>query len=108
MSSYRERVEGAEWNGMTASLDFTRNLAAEADAEIAVLRELLRISRASEKEAWRYHPELMAERDALKLDAERYRWLRSRLPGSTYRIAGVIYSEGGSGVDEAIDAAKGG
>lgn len=38
-------------------------------------------------------------------DAERYQWLRGRLPGSAYRIAGVIYSEGGSGVDAAIDAA---
>lgn len=38
-------------------------------------------------------------------DAQRYRWLRSRLPGSAYRIAGVIYSEGGAGVDSAIDAA---
>jgi hypothetical protein len=38
-------------------------------------------------------------------DAERYRWLRARLPGSAYRIAGVIYSEGGSGVDAAIDTA---
>ena len=38
-------------------------------------------------------------------DAERYRWLRVRLPGSAYRIAGVIYSEGGQGVDVAIDAA---
>ena len=39
-------------------------------------------------------------------DAERYRWLRSRLPGAAYRIAGVIYSEGGAGVDAAIDAAR--
>ena len=39
-------------------------------------------------------------------DAARYRWLRNRLPGSAYRIAGVIYSEGGAGVDAAIDAAR--
>ena len=37
--------------------------------------------------------------DALRADAERYLWLRSRLPGSAYRIAGVLYSEGGAGVD---------
>ena len=41
----------------------------------------------------------------LRADAERYRWLRSRIPGATYRIMGVIYSEGGDGVDYAIDAA---
>lgn len=41
----------------------------------------------------------------LRRDAERYRWLRNRLPGSAYRIAGVIYSEGGAGVDAAVDAA---
>lgn len=48
---------------------------------------------------------LIAERDRLRKDAERYRWLRGRLPGSAYRIAGVIYSEGGDGVDAAVDAA---
>jgi len=46
-----------------------------------------------------------AERERLRKDAERYRWLRSRIPGSTYRIMGVIYSEGGAGVDAAVDAA---
>ena len=49
--------------------------------------------------------ELEQGQDAL--DAKRYQWLRARLPGSAYRIAGVIYSEGGSGVDIAIDAAMG-
>ncbi len=48
---------------------------------------------------------LRAELDALRGDAERYRWLRSRIPGGTYRIMGVVYSEGGAGVDAAIDAA---
>lgn len=47
---------------------------------------------------------LTTERDSLKADAARYRWLRSRRPGSAYRIEGVIYSEGGEGVDTAIDA----
>lgn len=47
----------------------------------------------------------LAELEACRKDAERYRWLRGRLPGSAYRIAGVIYSEGGQGVDVAIDAA---
>ena len=42
---------------------------------------------------------------AAEADAERYRWLRSRLPGAAYRVAGVIYSEGGPGVDAGIDAA---
>jgi len=46
-----------------------------------------------------------AERDRLRKDAARYQWLRGRLPGSAYRIAGVIYSEGREGVDAAIDAA---
>ena len=38
-------------------------------------------------------------------DAERYRWLRGRVPGGTYRIMGIMYSEGGDGVDQYIDAA---
>ena len=48
----------------------------------------------------------MGERiDALGKDAARYRWLRSRLPGGAYRIEGVVYSEGGAGVDADVDAA---
>ena len=50
---------------------------------------------------------LMALIAELEADAERYRWLRSRVPGGAYRIMGVIYSEGGAGVDAAIDAARG-
>ena len=49
--------------------------------------------------------ELRAKLAEAEADAARYRWLRSRIPGATYRIMGVIYSEGGSGVDVAIDAA---
>lgn len=41
----------------------------------------------------------------MEADARRYQWLRGRQPGSDYRIAGVIYSDGGNGVDAAIDAA---
>ena len=48
---------------------------------------------------------VLESRDALKADADRYRWLRSRVPGGTYRVMGVIYSEGGTGVDAAIDQA---
>ena len=47
---------------------------------------------------------LLVELDDARLDAKRYQWLRSRVPGSDYRIMGVVYSEGGSGVDAAIDA----
>ena len=43
--------------------------------------------------------------EAVRKDAARYQWLRNRLPGSDYRVAGIVYSEGGEGVDEAIDAA---
>ena len=49
---------------------------------------------------------LTAELAECKEDAERYRWLRNRIPGSAYRIAGIIYSEGGAGVDAGIDAAR--
>lgn len=42
---------------------------------------------------------------AFERDAERYRWLRSRLPGAAYRVAGIIYSEGRERVDAGIDAA---
>lgn len=48
---------------------------------------------------------LLERLEEAEKDAARYRWLRSRVPGSAYRIAGVIYSEGSSGVDAAIDAA---
>ena len=48
---------------------------------------------------------LQAEIEALRKDAERYKWLRSRMPGAAYRVEGIIYSQGGSGVDAGIDAA---
>ena len=48
---------------------------------------------------------LLDELEACRKDAARYRWLRGRLPGAAYRVAGVIYSEGGQGVDQSIDAA---
>ena len=48
---------------------------------------------------------LQAEIEALRKDAERYAWLRSRMPGAAYRVEGIIYSQGGSGVDAGIDAA---
>lgn len=43
--------------------------------------------------------------EKLLADSRRYQWLRARIPGGTYRIIGVIYSDGGDGVDAAIDAA---
>ena len=48
---------------------------------------------------------LQAEIEAMRKDAERYKWLRSRMPGAAYRVEGIIYSQGGSGVDAGIDAA---
>jgi hypothetical protein len=48
---------------------------------------------------------LQAEIEAMRKDAERYAWLRSRMPGAAYRVEGIIYSQGGSGVDAGIDAA---
>ena len=72
-------------------------------------RDELRFQRDLSRELMREQAARIAEleqgQDAL--DAKRYQWLRARLPGSAYRIAGVIYSEGGSGVDMAIDAAMG-
>ena len=67
------------------------------------------------QQASAHHAEVQAltERIALleqqlaeaRKDSDRYQFLRSRVPGGTYRIMGVVYSEGGSGVDAAIDAA---
>lgn len=47
-----------------------------------------------------------AERDALKKDAERYRWLRDKVQPDEYYEMGVILEEGGvDELDTAIDAA---
>ena len=93
-----------------------RALADERDslrAEVAVLQMACsRWERALEHGADRIRnaeserDSLRAQVEALRADAERYRWLRSRIPGGTYRIMGAIYSEGGDGVDAAIDAAR--
>ena len=48
---------------------------------------------------------LQAEIESMRKDSERYKWLRSRMPGAAYRVEGIIYSQGGSGVDAGIDAA---
>lgn len=48
---------------------------------------------------------LQAEIESMRKDVERYRWLRSRMPGAAYRVEGIIYSQGGSGVDAGIDTA---
>ena len=49
--------------------------------------------------------EQLAELEAARKDAERYRWLRGRISGESYRVIGIVYSEGGTGIDLAIDAA---
>ncbi|MHA3884627.1 ead/Ea22-like family protein [Stutzerimonas degradans] len=74
---------------------------AERDAANSRLHEVAESCATAEQE----RDQLRAEVEGLAKDAERYRWLRGRLPGSAYRIAGVIYSEGGDGVDAAINAA---
>jgi hypothetical protein len=48
---------------------------------------------------------LKVEVVTLRKDAARYQWLRSRVPGGAYRVMGIIYSEGGEGVDAGIDSA---
>ena len=77
------------------TLSHYRSKQAEADEAVRTLD--------SERAA---NATLTAELAECKEDAERYRWLRNRIPGSAYRIAGIIYSEGGAGVDAAIDAAR--
>ena len=47
----------------------------------------------------------IADLEPYRKDAARYQWIRSRVPGGTYRIMGIVYSEGGEGVDAAIDSA---
>lgn len=49
--------------------------------------------------------EASEEIESLRKDAERYRWLRSRTAGSSYRVSGIVYSEGSYGVDAGIDEA---
>jgi len=85
------------------------NLARAALSAVTAERDRLREDRDSQQRVCIAEMEkadqLRAEVEALRKDADRYQWLRGRIPGSAYRIAGVIYSEGGDGVDAAIDAA---
>ncbi|WP_434456548.1 hypothetical protein JQR85_13745 [Stutzerimonas urumqiensis] len=106
--------------GVEIALDDYLIQAMDARDALAAENERLRKDRAacwaefkalvkSSNDTGRYlHDEierLTARVAELERDAGRYRWLRGRLPGSAYRIAGVIYSEGGDGVDAAVDAA---
>lgn len=77
----------------------------ELIADVEHLRSLLTNRYVTGVSESKENDQLRAEVEALRQDAERYRWLRGRVPGSAYRVAGVIYSEGGDGVDAAIDAA---
>ena len=103
-------VERYDWtyDEMAESQDGNYVRHGDYDAVTAELGELkdsmaFRSSRIGRVEAER--DQLRAEVERLRKDAARYQWLRGRLPGSAYRIAGVIYSEGGEGVDAAIEAA---
>ena len=50
--------------------------------------------------------ELIAERDALRKDAERYRWLRDPASKDAYdTFAAAYFNAGPEGMDAAIDAA---
>ena len=105
-------VRHGDYDAVTAERDglgFALQRTEQARAEWEENAELLEKQRdAADKAADTCRAErdqLRAEVERLRKDAARYQWLRGRLPGSAYRIAGVIYSEGGEGVDAAIEAA---
>lgn len=72
LQSYTERVmELPEQYRGLVNKDAVVRITAEADGALEALREELRASRQAERAAWRYEPELEAERDELqaKVDA---------------------------------------
>ena len=82
------------------------NAILKKDVEICNLQESLLISRRSEKEAWRYHPEIKEENDALRKDSERYHCL---LEGKrSKRIWNHVFydfeTEGKNSIQEVLDA----
>lgn len=87
-----DKLMGRAWLEGPRS-DAVKPLVRESDAVAALTAQAAEVAR------------LTAEVEGLRKDAERYHWLRSRVPGGAYRIMGVIYSDGGAGVDAAIDAA---
>lgn len=112
MTTIRQLAEALSIKSDTDSRDAATLLLSLADADESMPRVEWRVEGGVEVDVVKRSDALAplaakdAEIAALRADAERYRWLRGRVPGGTYRIMGVIYSEGGSGVDAAIDAAR--
>jgi hypothetical protein len=83
MSSYVERInEALDRNSDEIPIFgalIAAHIAAEADAEIADLRARCDVLEAAQEPLADAALEAKAERDALKADAERYRWLRDAL-----------------------------
>ena len=71
-------------------------------AENAQIRELMNLYNLG---GWTDSLTLMKERDSYKANHKRYRFIRDKIPGSAYRSMGIVYGEGRTGVDDAIDAA---
>ena len=98
--SYSTQVLASEAElGSRRRLLMVRGIALQADSEIATLRASL--------------AEAQAQRDALRADAERYRWLRAnRLQpdAGSWFLSLLVYEEvddGPAALDRAIDAARG-
>ena len=83
-------------------------ISAALGAEVERLRHDIERHIAMASDLATENERLRAELEECKQDAERYRWLKPRVSGRDYRNMGVIYGDGGEGIDEAIDAALAG
>lgn len=88
-----------EWDAFIEYPEGSGKLYVTTTSALIFARSIVEMAEKRERD------KLRTQNQALVKDANRYQWLRSRVPGGTYRIMGVIYSEGGSGVDAAIDSA---
>jgi PAS domain-containing protein len=106
-----EKIDGQHWQVQDSAAELLRRqhaeierLTAERDALRSQVTSLRQRPTALEASEWR------AERDALRKDAERYRWLRRPVTSvwDIRKMTRIIENQSEESMDAAIDAAMAG
>lgn len=107
MSSDIKRIGWHGVNGMQDDVNGDYVLHSDHEAEVARLRVELNAATKAGLDAIATICEKGREADALRVDAERYRWLRDTPWFDNYELRSVIAHQQNALWDKAIDAAMG-